>query len=145
MKNTEATERIEQSHSAKVEKLFWIAGCLENSELKDLINEMEEEDFVECFPEIAEYYQEYQEDEELIQALIDFRKFGLLAYVLVPECTKFTFQDGRPIIYSINGGVCRVAYCYGETREELLKSIEEKSEQIFQEYIKKHLNSVKSK
>lgn len=146
MKNRDAVERFDQAYGAKIEKLYWIAGSLKDRDFKDFINEMEEKDFEECFPEIfkSEYYQEYQNDDELVQALFDFNKFGLLAYVLIPECKNFTFKEGseRPTSWSSSAGVCRVAYCYGETREELLKSIEKKAEEIFQEYIQKHKSKV---
>lgn len=36
--NKEALERIEQAHGAKIEKMFWIAGSLESSDLTDLIS-----------------------------------------------------------------------------------------------------------
>ena len=38
--NKEALERIEQAHGAKIEKMFWIAGSLESSDLRDLIEEV---------------------------------------------------------------------------------------------------------
>ena len=146
MKNRDAVERFDQAYGAKIEKLYWVAGSLEDRELNDFINEMEEKDFEECFPEIfkSEHYQQYQDDDELLQALVDFNKFGLLAYVLFPECKNFTFKEGRekPVSWSSSAGVCRVAFCYGENREELLKSIEKKSKEIFQEYVQEHKSKV---
>ena len=50
--NKEALERIEQAHGAKIEKMFWIAGSLDSSDLRDLIEEMDDKAFKKCFPEI---------------------------------------------------------------------------------------------
>ena len=125
MKNRNAVKRFEQSYGVEIEKLYWIAGSLDNDGLKEFINEMDEKDFENCFPEIfkSEEYQQYQDDNELLQALVDFEKFGFIAEILIPECKNFRFQEGKenPVSWSSFGGVCRVAYCYGETREELLK------------------------
>lgn len=139
MTNFEAVERFDQAHCAKIEKLFWIAGSLESSDLKDLIGEMEDGDFKQCFPEIykSEYYREVKDDEQLMQALIDFKKAGLIAQVLIPKAYGFRYENNKPVGWSISSGSCRIEYVYAETLEDLMKEIEKAADKVFKEYLKK--------
>ena len=146
MKNSEAVERFDQAHGAKIENLYWIAGSLDNSDFKDKIEELEDRDIEKCFPEIfnSPHYEEYKNNGELLQALVDFEKFGLLAEIHLPECTDFSYEKGKkyPTSWSIIGSVCRIEYCYGETLSELMKEIEKCSRKVFKEYIAKDKNKV---
>ncbi|MFO0359259.1 MAG: hypothetical protein ACK50N_02065 [Flavobacteriales bacterium] len=143
MKHTEALERFQQAHNASISKLFWIAGSFQESDLRDFIEEMSEDQFKSCFPRIAnsKYYQEYRDDGELLEAMVDSTYLGLLAEVLIPEATDFQFEKGtrEPVSWS-KGIVSRIVICYGDNLESLLKSIEKKAEAYFQECIDKCLS-----
>ncbi len=144
MTNIEAVERFDQAHGAKIEKLFWIAGSLENSSLKEKLEEMEEKDFKKCFSEIfnSKHYEYYRTDDEIMQAIVDFRKFGLFAEIHLPKCYNFKYEKGKkhPVSWSISYGICRIEYCYGETLEELMNEIEKSSEKVFKEYISQEIS-----
>lgn len=139
MTNTEAVERFGQSNSTRIAKLFWIAGSLSNYELEDLLQEMEDLNFKNCFPDIfnSEYFEQYRDDKQLIQALVDFNKFGLIAEIYIPKADNFKYEKGEPVSWSVHEGNCRVEYVYAETLELLMDGIEKTSESVFQEYIKK--------
>ena len=137
--NKEAVERLEQAHGAKIEKLFWIAGSLENSDLRDLIEEMDDKSLQKCFPEIAnsKYLEEYRNDNQLVQALVDFDKFGLVAEILIPIAKDFSYdKKGKPVSWSSSGGHCRVDYVYAETLDLLLAEMEKSGETHFKEFLK---------
>lgn len=137
--NKEALERIEQAHGAKIEKMFWIAGSLENSDLRDLIEEMDDKALKKCFPEIAnsKHLEEYRNDNELLQALVDFDKFGLVAEILIPIAKDFSYdKDGKVSSWSSSGGHCRVDYVYAETLDLLLVEIEKSGDKHFKEFLK---------
>lgn len=137
MTNIEAVQRFEQAHAAKIDKLIWIAGSLDHIDLKDMLGYIEDADFKNCFPEIynSEYYKEYLDNEDLVQALIDFNKCGLIAEINIPEATDFSYKNGKIVSWSSNDGICRIAYVYGETMEELMQQIEKVSGNIFNEYV----------
>jgi len=137
--NKEAVERLEQAHGAKIEKMFWIAGSLENSDLRDLIEEMDDKAFKKCFPEIANspYLEEYRNDNEHVQALVDYDKFGLVAEILIPIAKDFIYdKNGKPVSWSSSGGHCRVDYVYGETLDLLLAEMEKSGETHFKDFLK---------
>jgi hypothetical protein len=136
--NREAVDRFEQAYNAKIEKLYWLAGSLDNHDLRSIIeDDMSEKDFKKCFPKIfnSEYYKEYLDDNEILQAFVDFNYFGLFAEVYVPKASDFTFKNGKPVSWSSNGGISRIAYVYAETMEELLKEIELSAKEIFDDCI----------
>ena len=146
MTNVEAVERFDQAHGTKIDKLFWIAGSLGSSnDLKDLLEDMSDKDFKRCFPEIykSEYFKEYREDQQLEEALVDFSKFGLLAEVHVPEASNFKYKDGKPVSWSVHGGICQVEYVYAENLEELMTEIEKVSEKVFREHVKEDKKKIK--
>ena len=137
MKNIEAIERFEQAYCSRIDKLFWIAGSFENSELKELLEELDDKQWKELFPEIfkSEYFEEYKDEPR--EALINFKKFGLIAEIHIPTCDKFEYKNGKPVSWSIHQGCCLVEYVYAETLEELMNKTEEKAEKVFQEFVKK--------
>jgi hypothetical protein len=142
MTNLEAVERFDQSHGATIEQLFWIAGSMNNSDLKDLIERLEDKEWKELFPDIyySDFFQEYLDDSEEMQALVDFRKFGLIAEIHLPECRNFTYKDNRPVSWSVHRGISIIRYTYAETLEELMSEVEKVSEKVFHEYIEKDKN-----
>lgn len=139
MTNFEAIERFDQAHGAKIEILFWIAGSIDSIDLKYFIEDLEDEDWQKLFPEIykSESFQEYRDYGEALQVLVDFRKFGLIAEIHIPECYNFQYKDDKPVSWSVDGGSCRIEYVYAETLEELVSEVEKASEQVFQEYVAK--------
>lgn len=137
--NIEAVQRFGQAHGAKIDKLFWIAGSMGNSDLKELLEDMSDKDFEKCLPEIynSEYYSEYREDEDMCQALVIHRKFGLIAEVHIPEVSNFKYKNKKPVSWSVHGGICGIEYVYAENLNELLTSIESISDKHFNDSVKK--------
>ena len=149
MTNREAIQRFDgQVHSTFINKLFWIAGSFENSDLKDFLEEMQEEDWENCLPEIrkSKYFKSYQKNNDFIQALIDHKKFGLIAELHHPRCHNFNYDEkGKVRGCQVSSGNCRISYVYGENQEELMSAIEKSAEKIYNEYVAedKKKNSLK--
>lgn len=139
MTNREAVERLGQSHNARIEKLFWIASQMEESDLKDFLEYLTDKEWKELFPEIKQdkYFKEYLDNEDYLQLLCDYDKFGLLAEINIPECDNFQYKNGKPVSWSVHSGCCRIIYAYGETLEELVQQIEKKSQKMFKKYLEK--------
>lgn len=138
MTNKEAVDRFDQAHGAKIEKLFWIAGSLENSDLKDLIEEMNDEAFENCFPEISNspYFEEYRDAGELLQALVDKYYLGLVAEILIPVANDFRYEEnGNVSSWSSSSGYCQVDYVYADTLELLLVEIEKSADKHFNYFL----------
>lgn len=136
MTNFEAVKRFDQS-TAMIEKLFWIAGSLENEELKELLEYVDDDFYKKYLPEIynSNILKECRKGDTIIQSLIDFRKFGLMAEVLFPKLDDFKYKNDIPVSWSIHTGACRIECIYVETLEELITSIEQLSNKIFNEYL----------
>jgi len=139
MTNVEAVNRFSQAHGAKIENLFWIAGAMENDDFKQLIDDLGESHWASLFPDIynSGSFQEYVTDEDVLQMLLDFNKYGLIAEILLPTCDNFKYDGDKPVSWSVKHWNCRVAYVYAETMEELLTEIEIVAETTFQEYMTK--------
>lgn len=139
MDNKEAVERFDQAHGAKIEKLFWIAAAMGSSDFKEFMEYLQDDDWQELFPEIhdSEYFQEYIDDGDEMQALVDFGMFGLIAEVHLPECRNFHYKDGKPVGWSVHHSVCRIRYIYAETLEGLMAQVEKVSGEEFQKFIEK--------
>lgn len=139
MTNREATTRFDgYTHGTFINKLFWIAGSFDNSDFKDFLEEMQDNDWKDCLPEIAksEYYKEYQKDREMGQALIDFNKFGLIAELHHPKCHNFRYDEkGKITGCQISMGNCRISYVYAENLEDLMSAIEKSADKIYKEYV----------
>lgn len=138
MTNTQAFKAFDQTKSAQIERLFWIAGSIENIDLRDMLNEMNTPDLKSCFPEIvkSEYFDDYQNDDQMIQALIDFKMFGFIAEVSIPECFNFKYKNNKPVSWSVSGGIRRVKYVYAETTDILLGFIEQTAKEVFDSFVK---------
>jgi hypothetical protein len=136
MTNIEAVERFDQSHSVRISKLFWIAGSLSDSDLEDFLQELDDEYLDKWFPD-ADYLNQYRDDSQLVQAFVDFNKFGMIAEINIPKADNFKYEKDKPVSWSVHEGNCRVEYVYAETLELLMNEIEKTSESVFQEYIKK--------
>lgn len=136
MTNIEAVKRFDKSHSVRIAKLFWIAGSLSDSDLEDFLQELDDEYFNKWFPD-SDYLNQYRDDNQLVQAFVDFNKFGLIAEINIPKADNFKYERGKPVSWSVHEGNCRVEYVYAETLELLMDEIEKTSDSVFQEYIKK--------
>lgn len=143
MTNLEALERFEQAHGAKIERLYWIAGSFENSDFKDLMQELEDKELKRLFPEFAKdkYFKEYRKDKEEMQMLVDYRKFGFLAEIHVPEAYDFKFKEGtkKPWAWGVHGGCCKIKYVYSETIEGMMTEIEKASTECWNYDLKRAL------
>jgi|SRR5665647_1701207 len=148
MENIEALERIEQANGAKIEKLIWIAGSFESSELTDLLSELDDDQWKKLFPEIFQnkYFEETRDDIEWVKGLlVDFKKLGLIAEVNIPTCDCFSYTNGKPTSWSSHPGICRIEYIYVETLEDLMSEIEKVAEKLFKEYVRADKKKLKKK
>ena len=141
MTNKKAVERFDgYTHGTFINKLFWIAGSFDNSDFKEFLEEIGDNGWEGCLPEIrnSEFYKSYQEDNEMGQALIDHGKFGLIAELYHPECSDFKYDDkGKVRSCQVSRGCCRISYVYAENMEDLMAEIEKSADKIYQEYITK--------
>lgn len=138
MTNLEFADRFDQFNSARVEQLMWIATCSEGRELEDFLAEMNDDDLKEVFPEMVENpnFDLYRDDQEMIQLLIDYSKYGFIAKVLYPTHNDFVFdENGKVVACSVNFGRSRIGYVYAETPEELLNKIEKQSDEMLARFI----------
>lgn len=148
MTNREAVERFDgYVHGTFINKLFWIAGSFDSSDFKDFLEEMQDNDWKDCLPEIAKskYFKEYQKDNEMGQALVDNNKFGFIAELHHPECKNFSYQKSKIVSCSVSSGCCRISYVYAETIEELMSNIEKSADKIYKEYVAKDKKKVVAK
>lgn len=135
MNNKKNLERFEQAGSAKIAQLFWIAGSIENTDLISLLEYLEPEAWELLFPEIfnSPYYDHLINDKEDLFGLISYEKFGFIAEVHIPECSRFSFdKKGNPQSWQ-TGSISHIAYAYAETPEALLKCIEIKAKELYKQ------------
>jgi hypothetical protein len=140
-------ERFEQMNGTYIEKLYWIAGSIDNSSLKELLDDFSFDDFKKIFSGLTKSeYNDYWKNNELSQLFIDYDKLGLFAKIHIPICDKFKYNnDNNPVSWSVNNGHCRIEYVYAETLEELINKIEKISEKLFQKFIKNDLKKNKER
>jgi len=138
MNNLKAIERFEQTNSAQINKLFWIAGSIESHDLASFLEDLDSANWKECLPEIFEdsNFEECMEDEEFNELLIDHNKLGFIAEVTFPESYNFKYDGDKLTGWSSNGGTRRIKYVYAETTDELLSAIEKVGEEVFEDYKK---------
>jgi len=138
-KNSKVVDKLDQAHSARIEKMVWIAAQTETSELSDMIDQLDEEDWNFYFPEIfkSEHFDIEDSVEEKKIALFDEQKFGFLAIVNYPYLSNFRFdKNGEFKSCSVNPGHCRVVCHYAESTDELIQQIEGRAELMFKEFVK---------
>ncbi len=139
MNHRKMLERFEQAGSAKIDKLFWIAGSIDNHDLISLLEDLEDEQWEILFPEIykSESFEYYKNEKEDLFGLITFEKFGFIAEVHIPECSRFSFdKKGNPQSWE-TGGISHLAYAYAETPEALIKCIEIKAKELYKQDIER--------
>jgi len=139
-------ERFEQMNGAYIEELYWIAGSMDKTSLKELLDNFSYDDFKKIFPGLTltkSEYNDYWSSDEILRLFIDYDKLGLLAKIHIPVCDKFRYDNNNPISWSVNNGHCRIEYVYAETLEELINKIKKVSENLFKEFIKNDLNNKK--
>lgn len=138
MKNRKALDRFEQASNAKIEKLFWIAGSLENSDLHSLLDDLDDDQWEKLFPEIynSKFFEANKNSADNF-GLVDFLKFGFIAEVTIPLCDNFRYGKNKTTPESWSTGyVSHICYVYAETPEQLLKLIEAEAKFWFKEDIK---------
>ena len=141
MTNRQAVERFgQEAHEARIERLIWVASQLDQqSDLEDFLQDIPDHDFEEQLPDIfkSKYFEEYRDDKELSQAMIDKGYFGFLAEVNIPTWERMSFDEkGRSSSWGVTGGVYRVVFVYGETPTQVLKQIEKIATRLFREFEK---------
>jgi len=135
--NRDAYDRLDQSHSTWIERMFWIGCSTESSDLKELLEEWEPEQWQKIFTECTMDQIMYFVNGGVIhQIFIDKRKLGLLAECRIPNHDNFRFDDNGDVrACSVSYGRQTIFYAYGETREELLQAIEKQAEEIYQQQL----------
>jgi hypothetical protein len=154
MKNKAIFERIDQAYGY-INTLFHIASQLESETLYEFIEENEL-----CGDAIYQYWQKKtgKHDDEFKNALTNLEKhsaeelkyefvgrnlLGFVAEVKVPVCSNFSFKQGKPISWQSSKGYCRLEYCYAETFEELITTVESVSLTVFNEFVEKEARNEK--
>jgi hypothetical protein len=137
--NEDALDRLDQGHSAYIQKMFWVACSSESEELKELLDELSPKSWADLFPDIKYGDIDDMVDEvDYVRLLIDKRKLGLLAECRIPTHHEFIFDDkGDVRACSVSYSRQTIFYAYGETREELLQAIEKQAEEIYQQQLAK--------
>lgn len=133
MKNLEALDRLNQSHSAQVVNLFWIAVSNRSEELRSFLSDLDETELKALFPDINGI-EDYMTD-AMTDALVDYDKYGFLAEVSVPRHYNFNFDGDQFLSCSVSLGITRHFFVYADDIESLLEKIESGAENIYQEYI----------
>lgn len=123
----------------KIDKLFWIALSEDNSDLKDLLENIPEKDWAILIPEVYndKQFKVFFKEDELIDLLKDKDKFGFIAEIHVPVCDNFSFIKGKPTSWSSSFGRCQVRYAYGEDRASLFDSIRLQVDAAFAYFVEK--------
>lgn len=135
MSNFEFIDRFQDAHGVIIDELHWIAASPESSDLKSLIEEIDEDDLLKLFPRIASC-SSYDDYSTTVDFLIEENYTGLVARVYVPEIRNIDYgKDGQPKAWGVFRGISRIAYAYGETLEELMQQVEARADEIFAEYI----------
>lgn len=137
--NREYCDKFDQLNGTQIDKLFWIAGSIENSDLEDFLqDEMDNNDWNQLFPQLGpaenEGFNDYLEDKELVQLLIEYEKYGLIAQITIPECYNFRYKEGKLTGWSCHPGIRRIKYIYAETIPELYSEIERVQAAVFEEF-----------
>lgn len=134
MNHLETLERFGQTHCSTIDKLIWIAGALESEQLHDLLENLDWKVWEQLFPKTLtrKEWKKAVKANELVHALIHFRRLGLVAEIHCPQLSKFRFEEGKPKAWQVNRGISSIYYVYAETLEDLLTKIEERSEAHFQ-------------
>lgn len=139
MNNRDILDRFEQAHGAIINKMFWIPGAIESSDLADFLQYDCTSTFLEkLLPNSSEEtINDCIDNQETSMLFVDNNRLGLVAEIHLPQCDNFSYdKKGTPRSWSIHGGICRIKNVYGDTLEELLTEIEKVSEEVFQDYIK---------
>ena len=140
MKNLNVAEKLELAYNTSISKLFWIGASIDNDDLEEILQEFydnDKESFEKYFPELIgdEFFEDYLTNDRLKTYLYEYDRLGFLAEILVPAPLNISFKENKPISWS-TGGTYRVGYCYGETPAILLRNIQKKATQIFNECVK---------
>ena len=146
MTSKQAAERFSDMYGATVSKLVWIAADPDSRDLKDMLqDDMDDKDFKECFPDIvaSKHFDSYKKD--LLSAMVDFDKYGLLAEVHYAEPSNFRYdKKGNPVSWSSSGGISRIGFAYADSLDGLVDAIEKQGEKIFNEHVRKDKAKKKS-
>lgn len=131
MKHIKVIEIIDEAHGTVVLNIFYISAQIESRSLMEFLIELEEEDFINLFPEIKEvdYYQvDKLSEEDIHEFLVDANKLGFIAITNHPIHTNFTFKPDGEFKSCSYSRVTYQSYVYAETISELMKKIAKKAE-----------------
>ena len=136
MENIEISCFIDnETHSANINKLFHIGMQLSSWEIKDFLEEISEEQYVDMLSDNGkfDYIEGYLNDGEIIQMFLDHGLYGYVAELYLPCHSDFSFhEDGSFSGCSVHSSDCIIEYVYAETIEELLNKVMIESEKAFQ-------------
>lgn len=146
MTNKKYVDRFEQA-GIIIHKMFWIAGSYESEDLKEMLMEIDGGAYERLIPDFnIESLESYLDDETPVQLFADNDLWGFIAETRYPNRYDFKYnKKGEVFGYSILQGVQTIDYVYGETIEELCKSIEKKAEENYRRCLVKDQKKAKSK
>ena len=137
--NKEFAEKFDQAHSAQIEKMFWIAGSSDHSDIEELLQDISDNEWDKLIPELGpsknEYFFEYLDGDVLTEMLVENDKFGLIAEICIPECSRFIYDENNiPVAWSTHPGIRRIKYAYAESLEALFSEVEKIANEVFEDY-----------
>lgn len=129
---------MEDTHSARVEKLWWIAVS-HPRDIREFLADFDREELPEIITKHLPQPFDHYDVEEVIN---DYKIYGFLAEVMFPQCSNFTFsKDAKnrpfPSGWSVSEGICRSKVLYAESLSKLISEIKKISDQFFQEDIER--------
>lgn len=145
MKNSDYVNRFNQA-GIIIHRMFWIAGSYESDDLKEMIMDIDIEDYEKIIPNVdIESLESYLEDEIPVQIFADNNLWGFIAETRYPRPYDFVYdKKGRLLGNSVSKGIQTVDYVYGETIEELYVNIEKAAKENYKYCLDKEESKLKS-
>ena len=125
-----------------INKLFWIGMQTQNSDLIELIKELDDEQLEELFPEVQKAFiadrkkgfDPYDGNEELMQYFTSRNILGLVAELHIMSLENFRYNEKGQVEGYSSSGYWRTAYVYAENMQHLFHKIKLKNLELFQEF-----------
>lgn len=139
-------DELNAKKHVSIEQLTYIA-LTDTETLFNYLDDFSKDNWKEAFPDIyqSENFEKHYHNQEnfgVLEAIDEFKKYGLIAELRISFCDGFKFdENGEPKEWEYHDNIGRVAYVYADTFEELIDNIRAKESEVFQH----HLNQFKEK
>lgn len=135
-------DQLEQS-GAYIEQMYHTLASHESSTFNSFLEDIVPQDYEKIYEGISEdVFDEYYDQRELPQMMIDFSLYGFIAEIRMPERSNFRFdEDGSFKSCQINPSIMRSEYVFGETMDQLV----EKATAIGNDYKKQQVDKARLK